>query len=359
MSAARHAPGPPHAPEVVPARREDRAPRNQTHQLRAGGPEAALTGAFLTRVERRVNRSDVDIHQIHRDLGASVLGDVPAHTADRLEHAGLVDLFSPGPGHRAAVLPDVERDPVCPPFVGDVEVDVVGDEELAGAGHHGPEPGHELRRAVVGCEVRILELAGQGLILALADGREGLPFGSGRSELIEVDRQGKFLADSLAEATGQIDAVVHGDVGHRNEGADVDRAHSGVGALVAPHVDRLPRCRHQLERTLEHGLRFTDEGDHRAVGFDAGVDIEQLDSRHRSGRLRNRVVDLRISAVGDVRYALHDLHLDPPNLGILCRRLAFDKCPIIFHSGRGAAPAAKNEPGKHNDSVERSMPNWW
>ncbi len=51
-----------------------------------------------------------------------------------------------------------------------------------------------------------------------------------------------------------------------------------MGPLVGPHVDELVRSLDQLEGTLENGFGLSDEGDHGAVGFFPGIDIQQLDA---------------------------------------------------------------------------------
>jgi hypothetical protein len=63
-----------------------------------------------------------------------------------------------------------------------------------------------------------------------------------------------------------------------------------VGAVVVTHVNQPARRDHELKSALENRLRLTDKGDYGAVGFDPGVDIEQLDTRNRCRRLRDLVV---------------------------------------------------------------------
>ena len=134
-----------------------------------------------------------------------------------------------------------------------------------------------------GAKSGVLQFLGQRLVLALADVGKAHAFGTGRRLAVQVDRDAQLLADPPAQPPGQLDAVLHGGTLHRHEGADVGGAHARVLALVLGHVDQLGRLADQPEGGLDDGVRRPGEGDHRAVGGRAGIDVQQ----HRPLGLRN------------------------------------------------------------------------
>ena len=64
--------------QVVVARRKDRLQRDQADQLAAGDAHPDLGRLFPAGVEHVVDRGDLVVHQVERDLGPAVLLDVPA-----------------------------------------------------------------------------------------------------------------------------------------------------------------------------------------------------------------------------------------------------------------------------------------
>ena len=101
---------------------------------------------------------------------------------------------------------------------------------------------------------------------------------------VEVDGNVKLASDTLAEAAGQVDTVIHGHAGDRDEGDDIDGTDARMRTAVRGHVDQLDSFAHELERPLQHGLRLADEGDDRAIGIGAGIDVEQRHSGHARRR---------------------------------------------------------------------------
>jgi len=111
---------------------EQRGLRDQPYELRSRDSQPALPGALVAGVERHVERRDVEVGEVHRDLGAPELRDHPPHRLDRPEDAGVPHRVPFGVQHGLAVLvapdppllPHVERDPVGQALVQRVEVDV-------------------------------------------------------------------------------------------------------------------------------------------------------------------------------------------------------------------------------------------
>ena len=102
-------------------------------------------------------------------------------------------------------------------------------------------------------------------------------------------------------------AVGHGDTGDRHERADVHRAHARVAAVMLRHVDGLGGALASAEGRLDDRLRRADEGDDRAVGVFARIDVEQ---RHAADSLdlRRDAADHRgVAPFGKIGHAFHQL----------------------------------------------------
>jgi hypothetical protein len=130
-------------------------------------------------LERHVHRRDVVVREVHRHLRLPIVLDVPTRGLALLEAplgpqrraVFAKDLVAARVTLQASSLSDLERDLVRELGVARVEVDVVGDEELAGADHEGAGPGLELRRTEVRLPRGVLELLRQPLVLARSNVR--------------------------------------------------------------------------------------------------------------------------------------------------------------------------------------------
>src|SRR5713226_9667479 len=100
----RNARRPTHPAQVMPARLEQNRKRNQADDLRAGDAQTALACALLARVERHVQRRDIEIRQIDRDLRAAIFANHPADGFDGLEQPRLPDRLALLVEQRLAVL---------------------------------------------------------------------------------------------------------------------------------------------------------------------------------------------------------------------------------------------------------------
>ena len=170
-----------------------------------------------------------------------------------------------------------------------VQVDVVGDQELAGADHGRAALEVGAGGAEVGPHSGSGELLREPLVLALPDRSQIAPGGARRRVLVEVDRDRERLADPLAELSGEGDAIVHGRALERDEGADVGRAEARMGAPMALHVDPLGGDRDRPVGRFGDRVRRADEGHDRAMGVGAGIDVEQADTGGRRDGGRDRV----------------------------------------------------------------------
>ena len=206
----------------------------------------------------------------------------------------------------AAALAQGVGDVVRVTLVGGCKVDVVGDQELARADDVGAGPRIVRGRAEVGPPVRLRQLVCQPLVFVGPHGGK-VPAGRARcSVLVEVHRDAE-VADAAAAFPCQRHAVRHGDTGDRHEGADVHRAHARVAAMMLRHVDGFGGAFAGAEGCLDHRLRRADEGDDRAVGVFARIDVEQ---RHAADSLDlgHDAADHRgIAPFGKIRHAFHQL----------------------------------------------------
>ena len=117
----------------------------------------------------------------------------------------------------------------------------------------------------------------------------------------------EFFAEATAEFVGILDHLVHGDVGHGNEWADVGGALARVGAVVLRHVDELGGFLDHLVGGLEDGLGLTDEGDDGAVGGLAGVYVEELDTFDLFNLGSDLIDDIHVAAFAYIRHAFNEL----------------------------------------------------
>ena len=95
--------------------------------------------------------------------------------------------------------------------------------------------------------------------------------------------------------------------------------------MVLPHVNQLSCLPYRPEGGLHHGFRLTDEGDNRAVGGLAGVDVEQCDTG-RARYLGSNLFDgLCVAAFAEIGDALYDssFHISSFKVGFHIKWLDF------------------------------------
>ncbi len=187
---------------------------------------------------------------------------------------------------------------------GGVQVDVVGHQEVPGPHCRGPGAGVEGGRAEVGRPERVGEAGLQALVLPGAHRRQVAAIGVERGAAVAVDGQAHLVGQAPRQAVGVGHRLLHGDAGHRHQGADVHGPEAGVLAVVAAHVDGLGRRPPGPHRRLHDGVGRADEGDHGAVGAPAGVDVEQGHLLHRGDGVGQAADDRRVAAFGEVGDAL-------------------------------------------------------
>ena len=96
---------------------------------------------------------------------------------------------------------------------------------------------------------------------------------------VVVDGDVKLLPEASAEGMGQVDAETHGEVGKRNKGDHVDRAHSRMLALVMAQVDPFRRNGSAGHGGIDSERWLGDEGYHHAVVVSVGLDVDHPRAR--------------------------------------------------------------------------------
>src|ERR1051326_5908541 len=290
--------------------------RHEADDLGAGSAEAAVPRPLVARIEGEMERRDIEVGEVDRYLCGAELRDHPSDRFHRLENARLPDRIALRVDDRVSLLialhppalADVERHARREPLVHRVQVHVVCDEELARADDGGAALRDELGRTEVGLPVVMRDLLFQPFVLSLANVGEVAAVRRARGELVEIDGELQLGANALAEAAGEDGAFIHRHVGDGNEGDDVGGADTRVRAAVRRHVDQFDAFLDEAEGRLEHRLRLADERDDSAVRIRARIDVEERDNADGRRRLRDGLINLRPPALGDVRYALDELH---------------------------------------------------
>ena len=269
---------------------------DEADDLAPGGRHTQRLGLQPHHLVRAVQRGDVEVHEVHRDLRLAV--DLHAEALHALEAAG-------GPTHR---LGDALGD-------GEVllaaEVDVESDEEGARADHRGAGSRMDRVRAEVGDAVGIgADLLLRLLELAASDVGEIHAVGARGRAFVEEDGDAEFLADACAEGAGEDDAVLHRRAFERDEGADVGGADARVFAGVVVQVDQLGGLGDPRERRAGRARDRRGEGDHGAVVRRVAGDVEDDGALDRGDRVTDGRNDFGAAAFGEVRDAFDEGHMD-------------------------------------------------
>jgi hypothetical protein len=266
---------------------EERSQRRQPDQLRFGQLDAVLGGFGPDRLPDPPQRGCSEVEDVHRDLGAIELLD---------EEAVALDLRQ-----APARLADAPGDPDREVLVGRVEVDVVGDEERAGA--DGDRSGSRVHpgRPEVRLAAALGDLGTESLVLPAPDVGQLDPFRSQRRRGVEIDRQMVTLRNPPAEAPGEHDRLVHGRVGQGHERDDVDRPDPRMLAPVALHVDLLDRRSDEPIERVGDGPGRASQREHGAVVAGVARPIEEMDLRDRGDGGRQSFDDVETPTFGDVR----------------------------------------------------------
>jgi hypothetical protein len=191
--------------------------------------------------------------------------------------------------------------------VGRVQVDVVGDQELAGADRGRAGPAVERRRPEIRFPFGTGQLVGETLVLAGPHVGQVAPLGAAGRVLVQVHGDAQLVANASADRARNSCTIIHGDAGDGHEGADVGGPEAGVLPFVFGHVDQ-GCCRLDgAERGLLDRTGRPDKSNHRAVGARSGVDVQQLHAADAFDRVRDLPNDAVVAPLGEVRYTFDNL----------------------------------------------------
>ncbi len=125
-----------------------------------------------------------------------------------------------------------------------------------------------------------------------------------RRVAVEVHRQLEAHRDLLAEAAGQVDALLDPRAAERHERDDVDGADARVRAGVLLHVDQLQRAADRRGRSAHDRLGTAGEGHDAAVVRLIARVVEHRDAIDLADGSDDLLDDLRAPPFAEVRHAL-------------------------------------------------------
>jgi hypothetical protein len=267
--------------------------RDEADELRAQDSDTESFRRETYGLERYVHRRRPVVRQIHRDLHVALRRNRETQCLDRRQSAGT----SPHLARNAFRQGNVRR----------VEQNVPGDQRLAGAdGNYAGGRMHgavaDVRRAVRFGRDRVADL----LELAAAQVGEVHMVGSHGGTFVEVDRNAQLAPDAVRGGSGERGGVLHRQSPNRDERHDVGGAHSRMRARMARQVDPLDGAGDTGDGRPDDGIRLTGECDHRAIVIHVGLAPEQQDSGYGCDRVDDRVDDVEIAALAEIRNALED-----------------------------------------------------
>ena len=177
-----------------------------------------------------------------------------------------------------AFFPDIERDGIGSTHRSSIQVYVVGDQKVAGPNDRGAPLGIEAGGTKIRLPIGLLQFFRQSLVLSRADGSQVAALRATGGSFVQEDRQIQLTAHAFPQATCPGNGLFHGDVGNRDKGTYVGRAHARVLAAMLAHVNNFAGFSDGQKGSFYHGFRSAHEGNHGAVGRFAGINVQQFDA---------------------------------------------------------------------------------
>ena len=295
--------------------------RHQTHDFGSCHPQSTVLSTAAHLVKGNVQRSLVDIGDVHRHLCDAIFLDKPADGLGALQGAGqhddvalLVALGLAGDGIaltlRTSFFAHVKCDGVGTSGRSGIQIIVHGDEEVACADSCTSCTGHTLvvrTCAKVGSLVLVAHLVGQGLIFACTAHGKVLALRFQGSSLIAIARNGQFVGNAFCQFACQFSTLLKGDTAHGNKREHISGTHTRVGTMVLAHVNQFSGLLHGLESGFDHCIGFAHKGHHSTVGGLSGIHIEQfytLTAFNNIGYLAYHAFVTSLAEIGDTLYNL-------------------------------------------------------
>jgi hypothetical protein len=290
------------------------------------------------------------IFEIDRHLRHIVLVHLPSHALDHLQ--------APGCHGSAPPFAQIQCDAMG--LVGSSQnIDVVGDQKVAGTRCGGPPCGYECSRAEIGLPFFIFEPVGQAFVFAMADIGQAAPVGCSGGMPIQKYRDTQCLGEALTKRCGDGSAFGHGDVGHRYERADIHGAEAGVLAAVPGHIDMRSCRRGSIHGPFDNRFGTGDKGIDGAVGARPGVDVEQGAAFGAADGIGNGRDGLFVAALGEVGYTFDNLMHGNllPLMGLMRRPVTVGRLvhypvfPLCLSTGHFPAPGPPGQGTENRRSI--------
>src|SRR5262249_45853591 len=266
----------------------------QPDDLAAHHANPVAFGLAPHRLEDQVHRGLLEIGEIDRHLREIAR---PEHHAHRLHvteaSVGETDGFGDALRDR-----NIRR----------VEIDVVSDQEFAGAGDESARTWMTDRVADVGrSRLHDAHLLHQGFELALANIFQIGAFGPLCGGLVEIDGNVKLAPYFLPEALGELYAFFEGDAFDGNERHDVGRAEAWMRSLMLAEVDERGGFLDRAKCRGGYSSRRADKREHAAIVIGVAFAIEE-DHIGQAGDGLYDGVDLgHVAAFTEVGNTLYEL----------------------------------------------------
>ena len=296
---------------------DNRLFRNKSYDFSPGNADSSFPGRAAYFVESLVEGSLGSIGDVHRHLGYAVFVDEPSDGLCPFQGSGNHQCL---PGFvlegfarqfsslalRAPFLADIERNGVGPTGGCGIEIEVYGNQEIAGSYCGRSRAGYAVIEGAV-AEVRSLggpHAFGKSLVFSFAAYGEILAFGSESRSLVCVDWYVEFFGHPFSQFAGKGGTFFESHSRNRHQRTHVRCPHTGMRAVVFAHVYKLGCAPYAAESGFNNFLRFSDEGHYRAVGGFSRVDIQKSDSfsfTRKGDGVGNGADYIRVSSLAEIR----------------------------------------------------------
>ena len=268
-----------------------------------------------------MQRSYINISDIHRHLSNAVFVNIPTYGLRTLQCAWLHDRCAVSIEellacdrialtHRTSLLSNVECDGIGATCRSGVKVEVDGNEEVTCSDNGATGTCHllvERTSAEIWSLSIVVDALGNALILALATNGKVLTLRCERCSLVAIARDVKFVGNALSELARNLSTLFKGNSAYGHNGQHVCCADTRMSTMMLTHVNKLSGFSHCSECSFHHVIRFANEGYDRAVGCFARIDVKQFHTLHALYCIRNLTDDVHIAAFAEIRHTLYYL----------------------------------------------------
>ena len=231
---------------------------------------------------------NVDVGDVHRNLGDAVFVDVPPDCLGCLECAWRhkripISILEWLAGEcaslslRTAFLAHVESDSVGAAGGGGVEVEVDGDKEIACANNGATCAGNivvEGTCSEVGCSVGRGKFVSQRFVFACTAHGQILAFGTQGCSFVAIRGDAQFFGDAACQGASQGSTLFEGDACYGNKGKHVGCTHAWMGTVMMTHVDEAAGKCDSAKGCFTDGFGSSNKGNNCAIGGFSRIYVE-------------------------------------------------------------------------------------